>query len=107
MHMHQLISSAQSCPQFPERVCAFTAGDLTVFPGTTLPCLVYVTVDGRVFVYYSVRHLTEALNGTDVIDDLSAEFDELRLAMNVDRRTFCDTLHIVIHCIVEICPYAC
>ncbi|KAM7287010.1 KICSTOR complex protein ITFG2 isoform X3 [Ixodes scapularis] len=40
--------------QFDEAVCTFTAGQLTLSPGVTLPCLVYATFGHRIVAYYNV-----------------------------------------------------
>lgn len=40
--------------QFDEAVCTFTAGELSMSPGHTLPCLVYVTFSNHIVVYYNV-----------------------------------------------------
>ncbi|EEC10228.1 integrin alpha repeat domain-containing protein, putative, partial [Ixodes scapularis] len=40
--------------QFDEAVCTFTAGQLTLSPGMTLPCLVYATFGHRIVAYYNV-----------------------------------------------------
>ncbi|XP_064481058.1 KICSTOR complex protein ITFG2-like [Ornithodoros turicata] len=44
--------------QFDEAVSTFTAGELTLSPGVTLPCLVYATFGNRIVVYYNVTFPT-------------------------------------------------
>lgn len=39
---------------FEEDVCAFTSGTYAREPGVNRPCLVYVTLSGRVVIYYDV-----------------------------------------------------
>lgn len=40
--------------QFPERVCAFRCGDFCISPGVQIPCLVYVTFNDEIYIYYNI-----------------------------------------------------
>jgi hypothetical protein len=41
--------------QFPERICAFTAGSYALTPGHNEPCLVYVNFNDEIFLYYNLE----------------------------------------------------
>ena len=57
-----------SCFEFPERVCAFTAGEFALRPGQNVPCFFYVTFSDQIFVYYNVRfHSTSVISLTDLV----------------------------------------
>jgi hypothetical protein len=41
--------------QFPDRVCAFIAGNYALHPGHNVPCFFYVTFSDEIHVYYDVH----------------------------------------------------
>lgn len=72
--------------QFDEAVCTFTAGDLTLSPGQTLPCLVYGTFNNRIVVYCNITFPNMATQS--LLDDPELEAKIDALAPGVDRRKF-------------------
>lgn len=70
--------------QFDEAVCTFTAGDLTLSPGQTLPCLVYGTFNNRIVVYYNITFPNMATQS--LLDDPELEAKIEALVPGVDRR---------------------
>lgn len=70
--------------QFDEAVCTFTAGDLTLSPGQTLPCLVYGTFNNRIVVYCNITFPNMATQS--LLDNPELEAKIEALAPGVDRR---------------------
>ncbi|KAK8787224.1 hypothetical protein V5799_022999 [Amblyomma americanum] len=72
--------------QFDEAVCTFTAGNLTLSPGQTVPCLVYATFNNRIVVYCNITFPN--MTTQSLLDDVQLVAKINALVPGVDPRKF-------------------
>jgi len=64
--------------RFPERVCTFYAGEYAVHAGgANEPCLVYVTFNDRIFVYYNLG--LDRIGASNLLEAMQDDFQHYRV----------------------------